>query len=531
MHPIKQPTQQKVLISLIVISMFAIYAIFSWFTPLMVDDLIFWHKYQCANNGLTSPSLSGYWIYIRDLWLYENGRLANMLCAPAILWIPRWLWSAILALIICGLFVLCARIINDNRRISPTLLIFVWVASVLLLPWHDYSSLMLLDYALNYFPSSILALGTIWTVCHLQSTRIDNPICYILILIMGFAAGLFHEGFSLPLIATFITIAFINQFKMPAQWWGIFIATIIGTAICVGSPAIWERFFDTMDNASTFHIKPYLRNFIKNTTLFAFSCGISCILLLSHKGRALLNAIIHNTINQYILLTGIFSGLMSVGLLAPPRAATFSTLMFIIIWFRAIPSCYYDKLKPAVELILTSVVLILIWIFYSIVLHWQYLVFKENESITTLLAHNPQAAIYKDTIRSTPWWTLGHPIVNIWNTNTQFIFFTQLHNRDSNIPLVLPEPFKYFENYKAIPIGNSNRYFQFDDYILCRLAADELDANIPSNYILTLSDSTKIGTYATKLSFQQTDSLRWIILIPTSPKAKGPFLHISDNAF
>lgn len=86
------------LMSIIILAIILIYTLFSLLCPIMTDDYMFWGKYLTANNGSMMPSLSGYCNYVRDLWLYENGRLANMLCAPVVLWMPKLAWAIILAL-------------------------------------------------------------------------------------------------------------------------------------------------------------------------------------------------------------------------------------------------------------------------------------------------------------------------------------------------------------------------------------------------------------------------------------------------
>ena len=298
-------------ISIIVLSMIVIYAIFSWLSPVMIDDLMFWHKYLDANNGDATPSLLGYWCYIRDLWLYENGRLANMLCAPVVLWMPKIVWNVFLACVISCMYLISARIINNSWNFEPLLLVVVWIAYIFILPWHESNSLVIIDYALNYFLSTVVVLLTIWAAWHMEFSQMKNRYLYIGILLMGFVCGLFHEGFSFPLIATLFCIACLNCFKMNCQWWGLFVAVLIGMLICAGSPAIWERFFTSVDADSHFHLKPYIRMFIKNTTLFA---GISILMFVCaffKRGRRCIKHVFSDQINVYLILLGIYSSSIS----------------------------------------------------------------------------------------------------------------------------------------------------------------------------------------------------------------------------
>ena len=247
--------KHKIMMLVIILAIILIYTLFSLLCPIMTDDYMFWRKYLTANNGSMMPSLSGYCNYVRDLWLYENGRLANMLCAPVVLWMPKLAWAIILAVIICAIYLLSARMVNGSRPVSPLLLMSIWICSILLLPWYDTSSLMLIDYALNYFPPTLLTLATIWAAYRIESGQpFRNIYYYCAIVVIAFLAGIFHEGFSMPLLAAISVIAAVRRFSMPGQWWGIYIALLCGTIISAGSPAIWTRFFTAMDSRTQQHL-------------------------------------------------------------------------------------------------------------------------------------------------------------------------------------------------------------------------------------------------------------------------------------
>ena len=125
---------------------------------------------------------------------------------------------------------------------------------------------MLIDYALNYFPSTLLTLATIWAAYRIGSGRRFRNARYCLIIFVAFLTGVFHEGFSMPLLAALSVIAATRRFSMPGQWWGVYIALLCGTIISAGSPAIWTRFFTVMDSRTQQHLLPYLRTLVKNHT-------------------------------------------------------------------------------------------------------------------------------------------------------------------------------------------------------------------------------------------------------------------------
>lgn len=506
----------------VIVSIFVIYAVFSYLCPTMVDDLMFWCKYLDANGGCPNPSFFGYCTYVKDLWLYENGRLANMLCAPVVLWVPRAVWAILLSAVICMVFLLSARLVNGNWHFSPVSLMCVWIGGILFLPWRDYSSLMLTDYALNYFPSTLLTLGTI-----LAASNTDNHIkyktSYPAVLLMGVFAGIFHEGFSLPLIAGLTTVAVMRRFRMPRQWWGIYMALIAGCSVCVGSPAIWTRFFETVEEPSAFHLLPYIKSFVKTTPLFFIFVIMSVMALLIPKMRNMSKECLSDKLNQYIVLTAIYGAIMVIALKAPVRATTGLNMLLIIFFLRIIRSAKLPRLR--ISNLVAVAALMITGLFYAGVLNIQYDIYEENNGIINqlkLIAKNK--SIYKDTICRSPWWMLGHPVTGIWYTRMQALYINRIYGRPEDIPPVLPQILRYYDFDKPVSIPGNVGYFQAGDILLMRLDTADVD-DMPSGWRFTLADGKEMGSYVTFIPFS-VGSEHWIAGFPANSHVKGPFMKI-----
>ena len=518
----------KTMMSLIILAIILIYASFSWLCPIMIDDYMFWGKYITANNGSTSPSLTGYLTYVRDLWLYENGRFANMLCAPVVLWMPKWIWAIILAVIICATYLLSAWMVNGSRSISPLLLMSVWICCILLLPWYDISSLMLIDYALNYFPPTLLTLASIWAAYHIESGRQFRHIYYCAIIVIAFLAGIFHEGFSMPLLAALSVIAATRRFSMPGQWWGVYIALLCGTIISAGSPAIWTRFFTTMDSNAELHLRPYLRALVKTTPMFFALSAAAIAAIPFAKSRRILRNIISDRLNQYLLLTASFAAIMVIILKAPVRATTGLNLLLIIFLLRGIKSLDIH-ISPKSSSMAAIASLIAVCLFYTGVLRWQFKIFDENRHITMLLEEGHRdETIYMDTIRHAPWWTLSHPVVDIWYTSGQIRFVNSIYGRPEDTPPVLPEILERYDFNNPVPIPGNTDFCRAGDIILMR--GDNIDTDsLTYNWRFTLAGGEEIGSYVMFVPFIANNGERWIAGFPTRIQVKGPFLNITES--
>lgn len=517
------------LMSIIILAIILIYTLFSLLCPIMTDDYMFWGKYLTANNGSMMPSLSGYCNYVRDLWLYENGRLANMLCAPVVLWMPKLAWAIILAVIICAIYLLSARMVNGSRPVRPLLLMSVWICSILLLPWYDTSSLMLIDYALNYFPPTLLTLATIWAAYRIESGQpFRNIYYYCAIVVIAFLAGIFHEGFSMPLLAAISVIAAVRKFSMPGQWWGIYIALLCGTIISAGSPAIWTRFFTVMDSRTQQHLLPYLRTLVKTTPVLLAMSTVAIAALPFRKSRQVLNSIISDRLNQYLILTASISAIMVIILKAPARATTGLNLLLIILLLRTVKSLGINHFqKSSTTAVIVS--LISVCLFYSGVLLWQFKIFDENHQITMLLKDvDSDETIYMDTIRHAPWWTLSHPIVDIWYTSGQIRFVNNIYGRPEDIPPVLPKVLERYDFSNPVTIPEKTVFCQAGDIILMK--GDNIDADkLPYNWRFTLAGGEEVGSYVMFVPFIANNGERWIAGFPTRIQVKGPFLNIKES--
>lgn len=135
---------------LVILLMTIVYSVYAWYVPVALDDYAFMGYYLDANGGDSSFSLSGLCRYIKTVWEIENGRLANYLCAPFLLWLSHWLRGVVTGVIITASFVISAKFAIGNKKLTGRVVVFVWALSVVFLPWHDFSGLMVADYFLNY---------------------------------------------------------------------------------------------------------------------------------------------------------------------------------------------------------------------------------------------------------------------------------------------------------------------------------------------------------------------------------------------
>lgn len=503
-----------------VAAMLAAYGAFSWLCPLMVDDFNFMVEYRAANCGSSAPSVGGVLAYVGEVWRDENGRLANMLCAPVALWVPKWLWALALGATMAALHVLAARMARGSWRIGA-LLPAVWVACILLLPWRDESSLIPLDFALNYLVSALLMLLTLWSAHRLEASA-ARALPYALMLTAGLLTGMVHEGASLPLLAALTLVAARRRAAMPRQWWGLYAALAAGALLLISSPGLCDRVVDSAHRHASTPLLHYLHAFVRTTPLFAAAVAAAAVAAACRRGREAMKRIASDRLNAYLLIAAAAGAAMTIVLTAPKRAAIWSSLLLIVLLFRIGVPWLAPRLRPRAVAAAAATMLAAACLFYAGVLHWQKRICDEYTAIMAeLMAVGTEGFIYKDTIRFTPWWTLGHPTAGVWCRYAQAVHVNRLLGRANDASLVVPAALRDYDFAHPTPVASNRDCYQAGDMLLLKESDLEWGLTL-HNWRITLADGTVAGVYLNMIP-HTVDGHAWIVGIPTRSHVRGPY--------
>lgn len=452
--------RQKYILVMTATAMFAVYSLFAWFIPVSIDDYAFMRYYLEANGGDPGFSWSGLTGYFSTVWNVENGRLANYLCAPVLLWIPHWLRALLLGLVISSTFILSARLASSKERLTPAMLVFVWALMAMFLPWRDISSLMVADFALNYFLSGLFLLMTLAAAVRLENSEMGVGI-YIAAIIAAFCAGICHECFGLPLIAAMAIVALLNRFSMPVRWWGLFAAVVAGTALCLTSPAIWSRIIRcsssmTVDFIHVCRLLAY-SGFIFSVTCFAILCA-----LFFARGRRWLSRVFSSPASRYFGLIALFSAIIAAALRVEGRGfflPDLTSIMLLAVMVR-------DRLKRLPVAVVISGLALLVLIYFNVI-KWQRIIYLEDKAIRQAITETGGEAIYYDTVLETPWWTFRHPTVGLWHASLHIVPYSNyIHREADSLALVIPTILRGVDFNDCCPLPGIGDYRQIEDLIL-----------------------------------------------------------------
>lgn len=511
----KTVRQQSYLLGLIAIFMLAVYSLFAWYTPVAIDDYAFMRYYLEANNGSSGFSWSGMAGYISTVWNIENGRLANYLCAPVLLWMPHWLRALSLGLVISTSFILAARLASIKEHLTPPMLVVVWAGMAMFLPWRDISSLMVVDYALNYFLSGLFLLLTLAAAIRLEKSKMGNSL-YSVAIIAAFCAGLCHECFGLPLIAAMGMVALMKRFSMPVQWWGLFAAVVAGTALCLSSPAIWSRFL-SRSGSLNFDLVHACRLLAYSGFIFSLvSFAIFCCLL-SAWGRRWLRQFFSTSLNRYLGFVALFSAIISVILTVEGRGFFLSDLSAILL----MASMLRDRLQRMSPVAVLSVLALLI-LFYANIIRWQRTIYLEDVAIKDAIAKSGGESVYYDVILDTPWWTFRHPTAGLWRRSSMPVMYSNYINREADsLAIVVPKALRGIDFNKCQPLPGLDEFRQIGDVVLVPYYPDK-DLRVWDMRVTT-DEGDQGGTWVGYEYVKNIDGKLWCMGTPLKRGLHGPY--------
>lgn len=500
------------------------YIVYSWFTPVALDDYAFMSYYLDANGGDSSFSLVGLGRYIKTVWEIENGRLANYLCAPFLLWFPHWLRAILIGGTISATFVISAKFAIGPKILTGRLVIFIWALSAIFLQWYDFSGLMIVDYFLNYFLSWMLVLLTLACVFRLEK-KTFKPLQYFFVIVLSLCTGLIHESFSLPLSATLGVVAQINRLRMKPQWWGIFIAVFAGFVISISSPAILERLMLTSsDTDGRVFLLNFLRILYHSVPLCVIAGLAGFIMILSKSGRRHLKNIFSRNQNRYFALLSLFALVIVVVLFVTGRAAFLAVAPLIILLTNALFS--ESKFFRYFSTLPAGIVLTLLLAFYGSLIYWQRKIYDEHKEVYAGVVGNLGKNIYHDTIITAPWYTFRYSTDGLWAVGTQYICMSQYLKVPEEKLTVLPVVLKDIDltECEKVEYNGPELIYQIGDFLIVEGSVDS--SALPDDFIFYMADGKKRGSSVSWRSFYDDKGVKWHIGFPLRGPVNGPFIKI-----
>lgn len=293
------------------------YCIMFMLYPRFNDDL--WY----LSNSTGAP---GSWEYFRttlmncvDHWNWDTGRLCNVVSAPFLSLLPKWVYAVVTAVwlwAICMIGPKLARVSYSSAGAAA------WICCVaFVFPWLDY--MFGIVYSINY----VWALGIVMLALWLLEKTGRVPMWALALLF--FVAGWWHEGMSVPLLAGLMTYGILRKGRPSVRYRAACIALAAGIAVVVLLPAFWHQVGERENNLFKSTLWETLAN------LVAFNCMyyVYVVLLIvasalrRTRTRLLANKREGMALTLAILALGTVSTLIYLRYFNGPRTGAFSQMI------------------------------------------------------------------------------------------------------------------------------------------------------------------------------------------------------------
>lgn len=234
------PRLNYILLGVFTVSVLIFFCAMPWY----LDDLWYAIHLKDWREGVPGASL---WEGIVTTWREhietDNVRLANMAFVP-FLALPKWVGSGLAALLwgVCMVWSLSMSGVDVRRSPLVVVALFLWS---MLLPWYDGMGVECFQF--NYIYSTFLALLCLRIFIKSPAERVGDgtpaavACANLLLMLTGFVCGIWHEGFTAPLIGImWFLLAFYPQWRTPRRIW-LLAGLCLGMVWFLAWPTSWHR--------------------------------------------------------------------------------------------------------------------------------------------------------------------------------------------------------------------------------------------------------------------------------------------------
>ena len=312
---------------------------------------------------------------------------------------------------------------------------------------------------------------------------------------------------------------------MAPQWWGIYVALVIGLIICFSADGIINRVIRTTGFERPRDMMYFARLIYHTMSLCAIVGFAGVVMTFTKSGRSRLRSIFSRPVNVYVTLIAFFAIVTIIAVYAPPRSAMMAVPPTIILLAGALQAQwnftrYFSRIPSAV-------VMSLILIFYGGLIYWEYKIKLQNDVLFGLMKKANGRPVYFDTINDTPWYTFDYPVNGLWHYyDAHQGYIADYLGWDNSKRYVLPKVLENADLNKCdrIIIENNEGYFQIGNYLLSDSRNDRY--LLPDRFRFISADGSFIDSGVSWKPFDAGDSSVWCLGIPLKQEVKGPFVKI-----
>lgn len=233
MRGIERDRQEEAAVMALTAVLAALFGVLYTLVPLMADDT--WYLQDSTGPYGSWERFQTTVATCFDHWQWDTGRLSNMMSAPFLSLLPKWVYATLTAFAIWIIYQL-GHLLSKTGAMSISNA--VWIAAVtLLFPWFDY--MLTVVYSVNYVWELALGLGLFWLLRQAEEGRPFSRWQLPLLFLIGVAAGWWHEGFSVPALCGLTAYYLIERRRPSRAEWALLLGLLAGALVIFCMPAFW----------------------------------------------------------------------------------------------------------------------------------------------------------------------------------------------------------------------------------------------------------------------------------------------------
>lgn len=457
----------------ILISVTIVYTILTWLVPLAIDDYWYINRWNASAESGDFNVLS-YIKFVKNSRVIDNFRIGNMIAPLFLVFQPfKFLFPFFNGLMMSAILLLSYKLVCGFKGGYNCLyLSLIWAAIICLMPWRW---LFVTDFSLNYIWCAAITLLFLYLILDVSSRSYSRS-KYILLLILAFVAGGWHEGFAITSASALLIFIISRRGKVTPQFYGALIVYALAALFFIWSPGLIYR---ASTATGSLHFVDDPKIYLIGLLPFILIGGYAFF----KKGRKVLRDAKSDPV--LIIAAGIFiSGYAFAVLTDGALRCYFWPILAIIIGVLRLLFKSRVCLQVSKRTLLLSFAIYVGCMLQSIAVLWfQHSLLSIDDRLKSKISKSEDGIVFDDfkRIDRIPWWCFDMPVYANWNLQWQYYVLANYFEKP--FCAIVPSSLRTASISKAQPVNENKKFYRYGAHIISEYdlaMMDSVFAHVPN---------------------------------------------------
>ncbi len=486
------------------------FAFMNLMMPIASDDLMYSYPIRDFLSGISDKfpwaELKEHWIYRYN---YDNSRFGNVIF-PFILMGPKWIPAFISGCAVAITLILCNKLISVYRN-SSGMFITLIAMFVIVMPWYD--EMFFTCFVINYIWATCLSVAVLY-IFFKHANPPKQKYKQVLLLIVSFLAGGFHEGMSLPIFLALSVYIALNH-HTTTKWQIAITATLLpGLIFLLTSGGFSERISinTTLEYLSKFYLV------LKYNYCILLFIGTIIVCLTFKRGRNIIKQIPSSILLVFLIIAFISYGIHVLNQFAARvgwMCQLSSFLGCIYIWRQVLPNK-----ATLLSTLYSTILTIIIALHLSLSCYYGYNISKEFDIVLERYQQSTDGTVFADitTEHDVSPFVLKKPYYELFTYTWNIGWFDIYHSGKKKFLAVVPESLRDTDISNATKIPGNAPFYQYDGHFIIPAEAIGMTEPIEHHeieFLTTFEGYSKPVRYLMAFYTSAYDGRNYVYAYPT----------------